>query len=107
MGEVTVKGGKAILRFAPAVQAEVDGKRVTFIETDSKSARVTSANIGVLKVRLYFIRGEQLQISVSNPNWILRKGSPAAGMVQPRQEISSYCRLDRVREAQNGICAGQ
>jgi uncharacterized protein (DUF1684 family) len=73
MGEVTVKGGKAILRFASAVQAEVDGKRVTFIETDSKSARVTAANIGLLKVRLYFIRGEQLQISVSNPNWILRK----------------------------------
>jgi uncharacterized protein (DUF1684 family) len=73
IGEVTVKAGKAILRFAPGVQAAADGKRVSSIETDSKSSQIAAVAIGVLRVRLYFIRGEQLQISVSDPNWTLRQ----------------------------------
>jgi uncharacterized protein len=73
IGEVTVKGGHVTLRFASGVEAEVDGKRASVIETDSKSAQGVGAKIGALRVRLYFIRGEQLQISVSDPNWILRR----------------------------------
>src|SRR5258708_4718417 len=63
IGEVTVKGGKATLRFAPSVQAAVDGKNVSFIEAENQSDKGASAMIGALRVRLYFIRGEQLQIS--------------------------------------------
>jgi hypothetical protein len=73
IGEVTVKAGKASLRLASQVQATVDGKRVTFIETDNQSPRGAGVSIGALRIRLYFIRGEQLQISVSDPNWILRQ----------------------------------
>jgi uncharacterized protein len=78
IGEVTVKGGKATLRFAESVQAAVNGKSVSFIETDNQSERGAGVTIGALRVRLYFIRGDQLQISVSDPNWILRQE------VQPR-----------------------
>jgi uncharacterized protein len=73
IGEVTVKSGRATLRFAPSVQATVDGKNVSLIEADNQSDKGAGVTIGALRVRLYFIRGEQLQISVSNPNWILRK----------------------------------
>lgn len=73
IGEVTVKGGKATLRFAPSVQGAVDGKNVSFIEADNQSDKGAAVTIGALRVRLYFIRGEQLQISVSDPNWILRQ----------------------------------
>jgi uncharacterized protein (DUF1684 family) len=78
IGEVTVKGGKATLRLAASVQAAVNGKPVSFIETDNQSERGAGVTIGALRVRLYFIRGDQLQISVSDPNWILRQE------VQPR-----------------------
>ena len=73
IGEVTVKGGKATLQFAPSVPAVVNGKTVRFIETDNQSERGAGVTIGALRVRLYFIRGDQLQISVGDPNWILRQ----------------------------------
>jgi len=73
IGEVTVKGGKATLQFAASVQATVNGERVSSVETDSQSTRGAGVTIGALRVRLYFIRGDQLQISVSDPNWILRQ----------------------------------
>lgn len=77
IGELTVKSGKATLRFAPSVQAAVNGKSVTVIETDNQSAQGAGVTIGALRVRLYFIRGDQLQISVSDPNWILRQEAQA------------------------------
>lgn len=73
IGEVTVKDGKATLRFAPSVPAVIDGKNVSSIETDKHSERGAGVSIGELRVRLYFIRGDQLQISVGDPNWILRQ----------------------------------
>jgi uncharacterized protein len=73
IGDVTVKGGKASLRFAPSVPALVNGKSVSLIETDNQSDKGAGVSIGALRVRLYFIRGEQLQISVSDPNWTLRQ----------------------------------
>ena len=73
IGEVSVKNGKATLRFAASVQAAVEGKNVTIVETDNQSERGVAVTIGALRVRLYFIRGNQLQISVSDPNWILRQ----------------------------------
>lgn len=73
IGEVNVTGGKAVLRFASGVQATIDGKQVTSVETDSKAAKALSAKVGALTLHLYFIRGEQLQISVSDPNSTLRK----------------------------------
>jgi uncharacterized protein (DUF1684 family) len=77
IGEVTVTGGKATLRFAASVQAAVDGKSVSFLETDNRSERGAGVTIGALRLRLYFIRGDQLQISVSDPNWILRQEAQA------------------------------
>ena len=77
IGELTVQAGKASLRFAASVQATAEGKRVSFIETDSQSERGAGVTIGALRLRLYFIRGGQLQISVSDPNWILRQEAQA------------------------------
>ena len=85
IGEVTVKSGKATLRLAPSVQATVDGKNATLVEAESQPDKPAGVRIGSFRVRLYFIRGEQLQISVSNPNWILRQ------KVEPR----SYFGVDR------------
>ena len=73
IGEVTVKGGKATLRFAPSVPAVVNGKTVSSIETDKQSEKGAGVSIGELRVHLYFIRDDQLQISVSDPNWTLRQ----------------------------------
>ena len=77
IGVVTVKGGKATLQFAPSVPATIDGKRVSFIETDRQSDKGAGVTIGAIRVRLYFIRGDQLQISVGDPNWILRQQAQA------------------------------
>lgn len=77
IGDVTVKDGRASLRFAPSVSAMVGGKSVSFIETDNQNERGAGVTIGALHIRLYFIRGDQLQISVSDPNWILRQQAQA------------------------------
>jgi uncharacterized protein (DUF1684 family) len=73
VGVVAVKGGKATLQFDPSVTAVMNGKSVSFIETDNQSDKGAGVTIGDLRVRLYFIRGDQLQISVIDPNWILRR----------------------------------
>jgi uncharacterized protein len=73
IGEVTVKEGRAILRFAPGVRAVAGGKQVSSVETNSKSSQMARASVGSIRLGLYFIRGEQLQISVGDPNWTLRK----------------------------------
>ena len=73
VGDVSVNAGKAVLRFSPSVQATVNGKPATTLEADAKSTAQPSATVGSLRIHLYFIRNEQLQISVSDPNAQLRK----------------------------------
>ncbi len=73
VGEVTVKAGKAVLQFAPGVEAMAGAKAVRSVQADSQGTKPVTASVGDLRFHLYFIREGQLQISVSDPNSTLRR----------------------------------
>jgi uncharacterized protein (DUF1684 family) len=73
VGEVVIKSGKASLRFAPGLHATADGKPVRSLDADTQVVKPITAAIGELRFHLYFIRGNQLQISVSDSNSALRR----------------------------------
>lgn len=73
VGEVTIKPGKAFLQFGPGVHATADGKPVRSLVADAQVTEPITAGVGDLRFHLYFIRGNQVQISVSDPNSALRR----------------------------------
>ena len=73
VGEINVRAGKAKLDFVTGVSAMVDGKPAHSVEADSRDPKPMTASVGEVRFHLYFIRGEQLQISVSDPNSALRR----------------------------------
>ena len=73
VGEVIVMPGKATLRFAQGVGATAGGKPIRSLDADSQATTPLTATVGELRFHLYFIRDGQLQISVSDPNSVLRR----------------------------------
>lgn len=68
VGEVRVEAGMASLQFAPGVNATANGKSVHSLHADTQTTNPITATVGDLRFHLYFIRSEQLQLSVSDPN---------------------------------------
>lgn len=73
VGAIKVKAGKAALQFAPGMNATANGKPIHSLDADAQTTKPVTATVGDLSLHLYFIRGEQLQVSVSDPNSRLRR----------------------------------